>query len=49
MYVGFRIDSRTIKRGALIIKHDYLVPIGIDLHAFAFSPSDMVSSKQKWF
>jgi hypothetical protein len=36
-------------RGALISKHGHLVPLGLNLHAFAFRPSGVVSSKQKWF
>ena len=47
--IGFRIDGRTIKRGALISKHGHLVPLGVDVHAFAFRPSDVVSHKRKWF
>jgi hypothetical protein len=33
--VGFRIDSHTIKRGAQNSKHGSLVPLGVDLHAYA--------------
>lgn len=33
--VGSRIDSHTIKWGAQSSKHCYLVPLGVDLHAFA--------------
>ena len=32
----FRIDGRTIKRGALIGQLDHLVPLGVGLLAFAF-------------
>ena len=31
--ITFRIDSRTIKRGALIGQLDHLVPLGVGLHA----------------
>ena len=34
--MSFRIDGRTIKRGALIGQLDYLVPPGVELLAFAF-------------
>ena len=29
----FRIDGRTIKRGALIKQLDHLVPLGVGIHA----------------
>ena len=32
----FRIDGRTIKRGALIEQHDHLVALGVGKLAFAF-------------
>ena len=35
----FRIDGRTIKRGALIGQCDHLVPVGVGIHAYAFRPS----------
>jgi hypothetical protein len=37
--ITFRIDSRTIKRGALIGQLDHLVALGVVIHAFAFRPS----------
>ena len=35
----FRIDGRTIKRGALIRKLDHLVPLDVEIHAYPFRPS----------
>jgi hypothetical protein len=37
--ITFRIDGRTIKRGALIGQLNYLVPLGVGIHAYAFRPS----------
>jgi hypothetical protein len=37
--ITFRIDDRTIKRGALIRQLDHLVPLGVGIHAYAFRPS----------
>ena len=34
--ITFRIDGRTIKRGALIGQLDHLVPLGVGKHAYAF-------------
>jgi hypothetical protein len=47
--IRFKVDGYTIKRRALISKHGHLVPLGVDLHAFAFRPINVVSSKRKWF
>jgi hypothetical protein len=33
--IGFWIDGRIIKRGALISNVGHLVPLGVDLHAFS--------------
>ena len=35
----FRIDGRTIKRGALIGPLDHLVPLGVEILALHFRPS----------
>ena len=37
--ITFRIDDRTIKRGALIRQHDHLVPLGVGKLALHFRPS----------
>ena len=37
--ITFRIDGRTIKRGALIGQLDHLVPLGVEILALHFSPS----------
>jgi hypothetical protein len=37
--ITFRIDGRTIKRGAHIGQLDHLVPLGVGIHAYAFRPS----------
>ena len=34
--ITFRIDGRTIKRGALIGQLDHLVSLGVGKHAYAF-------------
>ena len=34
--ITFRIDGRTIKKGALIGQPDHLVPLGVGKLAFAF-------------
>jgi hypothetical protein len=40
--ITFRIDDRTIKRGALIGQLDRLVPLGVGIHAYAFRPSALL-------
>ena len=35
----FRIDGRTIKRGALIGQLNHLVPLGVEILALHFRPS----------
>ena len=37
--ITFRIDGRTIKRGALIGQLDHLVPLGVGILALHFRPS----------
>ena len=37
--ITFRIDGRTIKRGALIRQLYHLVPLGVGIHAYAFRPN----------
>ena len=37
--ITFRIDSRTIKRRALIGQLDDLVPLGVEILAFYFRPN----------
>ena len=37
--ITFRIDDRTIKRGALIGQLDHLVPLGVEILALHFRPS----------
>ena len=37
--ITFRIDGRTIKRGALIGQLDHLVSIGVEILALYFRPS----------
>ena len=37
--ITFRIDGRTIKRGALIGQLDHLVPLGVEKLALHFRPS----------
>ena len=34
--ITFRIDGRTIKKGALIGQLDHLVPLGVGKHAYIF-------------
>ena len=36
--ITFRIDGRTIKRGALIGQLDHLVPLGVEILALHFRP-----------
>jgi len=43
--VGFRIDSRTAKRGNL----SYLVPLSVSFICICTTLSDVVSSKRKCF
>ena len=37
--ITFRIDDRTIKRGALIGQLDHLVPLGVEILALHFTYS----------
>ena len=37
--ITFRIDGRTIKRGALIGQLNHLVPLGVEILALYFRPS----------
>ena len=37
--ITFRINGRTIKRGALIAQLDHLVPLGVGILALHFRPS----------
>ena len=37
--ITFRIDDRTIKRGALIEYLDHLVPLDVEILALQFMPS----------
>ena len=36
--ITFRIEGRTIKRGALIGQLDHLVPLGVEILALHFRP-----------
>ena len=45
--VRFRIDSHTIKRGALSV-YGYLVSLGDDILCVCIRPCDMVRCKRKY-
>ena len=43
--ITFRIDGRTIKRGALIGQLDHLVPLGVGKLAYAFDVKCTIGEK----
>ena len=47
--IRFWIDSRTIKRGALISNLGHLVPVGVCSMHLHLGLSDMLESKPKMF